>query len=38
VRPPAYGHTKNGQFYGWHSTIEVEIDNRSHVTDAYLGG
>ena len=26
MRPPAYGYTKNGQFYGWYSTIEVELD------------
>ncbi len=33
-----YGHTKSGQFYGWCSTIEVEIDKEGHVTDTYLGG
>jgi len=30
--------TKNGQFYGWYSTIEVEIDKEGRITGAYLSG
>ena len=32
------GFTKNGQFSGWYSTIEVEINKDGHVTDAWQGG
>jgi hypothetical protein len=37
LRLAEYGFTKSGQFYGWCSTIEVEIDKEGHVTDACLG-
>ncbi|HUU90113.1 MAG TPA: hypothetical protein VM238_02765 [Phycisphaerae bacterium] len=35
LRLVQHGYTKNGQFYGWYSTIEVEIDKKGHVTGAW---